>query len=166
MSGNKTTPPVVFRENEGYTKGKEGYRKIFDESEQTGECLFCQPQLGTNNTITHETGLLWIVDCKWHYKDAATKTVETTHHWLLIPKRHVAPDAGVLTNDEWLAMRDALEWLKVMRDVQRGALCMRFGEARLNGSTIFHLHAHVIQPGIYPDGEKVGEVAYVGFPIG
>ena len=68
-----------------------------------------------------------------------------------------------MTAREMEALLDLARHVVCQYHIRGGALAMRFGDTRLTGATVVHMHAHLIVPKLCP---KKGRALVVEFPIG
>ncbi|MEK7576232.1 MAG: hypothetical protein AAB482_00920 [Patescibacteria group bacterium] len=117
-------------------------RKVMSESVARGECPFClevfmqyhaQPILkqGVHWLLTHN---------RWPYKHSRPSL-------LLIYKTHVENLGDVITTSGSELML-LLQWAEREFKIKSGAVVMRFGDIRINGATVAHLHCHIVVPDI------------------
>jgi ATP adenylyltransferase len=106
--------------------------------EATGVCLFCPTNLGQNQEVVHRTDHWSVTPNRFPYRD-------TRLHLLLVPHAHVTD----ILDLEPAAQADfftALGWVRGQHDLRYYALDSRCGDDACahGGSTIRHLHVHVI----------------------
>jgi diadenosine tetraphosphate (Ap4A) HIT family hydrolase len=112
-------------------------------------CLFCKAHLvEKNNPVEYDNGGWSVAKNDFPYPGSVISM-------LLISNRHVAsPDE--LTAGEWMRFGDAIAWLNHNYNIKGASLLMRYGEMEFNGSSIQHLHAHVVV-GIKHDPSDPGQ---------
>ena len=113
--------------------------------EAAGVCLFCPGGLGQE--IVHRTGHWTVTPNKYPY-------AHTRHHLLLVPDQHVT-DMIDLTPEAQADFWPVLAWVKKNYDLTSYGVAARSGDGRFTGSTIQHLHFHVLtgdvdDPGYQP----------------
>lgn len=133
-------------------------RAVYEEIRKAGHCPFCLPQfLDYCAKPVLADGKFWILtNNRWPYESVK-------HQLLAVYKKHIVhvsemePGAG----DELIQMFQA-ECKK--RDIPGGGVAMRFGSTDLGdyGSSVLHLHAHLIEP----DLEKLGSEQSFKFKFG
>lgn len=138
---------------------REDQKKVMEEIKKEGHCPFCKENLEKyhKNPILKE-GKFWILtDNQWPYE-------KIKHQLLAIYKNHIEhieemdPEAG----KELLEM--FIEESK-KRKMKGGGLAMRFGsdpEHGNYGSSVLHIHAHLIEP----DLEKLDDTEAWRFKFG
>ncbi len=114
------------------------------ESNERGICPFCPEELRQDATrsVYHDDGAWIITNNRWPYQG-------TRVHLLIIPHRHVN-HFDELTSAEIESFRQNVAWANKEFKITGGSLIMRFGDTSLNGSSITHLHAHIIE--VWPTG--------------
>lgn len=129
-----------------------------EEIRRQGHCPFCRENLENyhTNPILKE-GKFWIVtENQWPYE-------KVKHQLLAIYKIHIEhikemePGAG----DELIALfAEETE----RRNIKGGGVAIRFGSSEHGnyGSTVLHIHAHLIEP----DLEQLGETEAWKFKFG
>lgn len=126
-------------------------KEVMEKIQQANDSPFLPENLkkfGHHEPI-HRQGQYWyITNNRWPYSN-------TAHHFLII------------SNQYWTSLEDInpeasqelishLQWLQTEYSIPGGAFCMRFGEYDYNGSTVKHLHMHVIVPDItHPEYQPV-----------
>ncbi len=124
------------------TVRRDDQRAVMDEINKQGHCPFCRENLETyhKNPIIKE-GEFWVLtDNQWPYENIK-------HQLLAVYKTHIEhiKDIDLRAGEELFAMF-AEEAKK--RNIPGGGIAMRFGSSELGnyGSTVLHLHAHLIEP--------------------
>ena len=124
------------------TARREDQRKVMEKIEKADHCPFCRENLEKyhKNPILKE-GKFWILtDNQWPYE-------KIKHQLLAIYKTHIEhlsemnPAAGAE-----LVEMFAEETRK--RNIPGGGVAVRFGRSEEGnyGSSVFHLHAHLVEP--------------------
>jgi len=121
---------------------KEDQRKVMEEIEQANHCPFCRENLDKyhKNPILKE-GKFWLLtENQWPYE-------KVKHQLLAIYKTHIEhiKDMDPKAGEELLEM--FTEETK-KRNIPGGGVLMRFGKSKDGnyGSSVLHLHAHLIEP--------------------
>jgi ATP adenylyltransferase len=65
------------------------------------------------------------------------------HALLVFRSRHIC-NIRDLKPEEWLDLLEVLKFSEIYFQINSGAFLMRFGEPGHNGSSVEHLHAHII----------------------
>ncbi len=122
---------------------RDDQKKVMEEINSAGHCPFCRENLETyhKNPILKE-GKYWVLtDNQWPYK-------KIKHQLLAIYKTHIehikdmAPEAGA----ELMKM---FQEESIKRNIPGGGVALRFGsnpEHGNYGSSVLHIHAHMIEP--------------------
>lgn len=117
----------------------EEQRRVMEQIVKDGLCPFCKENLSRYHKNPIERREHWLVtDSQWPYD-------RTDHHILLISRTH-AEKMEELEAEAKAELLEIVEELIKARDIPGGGFCMRFGEPARSGSTVNHLHAHVIVP--------------------
>lgn len=96
------------------------------------------------NKIIFETEHFYVMPCLWPLKGSSK-------HIMIISQRN---DVKSITDLSIVEFNDLIEvQQKIIRsfDIQGGAFCMRFGDPKISGTTVTHLHGHII----VPDDDKI-----------
>lgn len=129
---------------------REDQKKVMEEIKNQGHCPFCRENLDKyhKNPILKE-GKFWLLtDNQWPYE-------KTKHQLLAIYKKHIEhiteldPEAGT----ELIEMF-ATEAKK--RNIPGGGIAIRFGknpDHGTYGSSVLHIHAHLVEPNLEALGE-------------
>ncbi len=136
--------------NMGHVR-REDQKKVMEKIAEENHCPFCSENLTTyhKKPILKEGKFWWFTDNQWPYE-------KIKHQLLAVYKKHIEhikdlePGAG-----EELMQFFAEE--SVRRNIPGGGLAMRFGtnpEHGNYGSTVYHLHAHLIEPDLDALGES------------
>jgi diadenosine tetraphosphate (Ap4A) HIT family hydrolase len=129
---------------------REDQRQVMEEIRKEGHCPFCRENLNKyHKSPILKEGKYWLLtDNQWPYE-------KVKHQLLAIYHEHIehikdmAPEAGK-------------ELIEMFADVARerniagGGIAIRFGknpELGNYGSSVFHLHAHMIEPDLAALGE-------------
>ena len=121
---------------------REDQKEVMKTIEAAGHCPFCRENLDKyhKNPILKE-GIFWLLtDNQWPYE-------KVKHQLLAIYKTHIEhikdidPEAG----------RELIELFAEetkKRNISGGGIAIRFGRSNHGsyGSTVFHIHAHLIEP--------------------
>ncbi|MFH1611860.1 MAG: dihydrofolate reductase [bacterium] len=116
----------------------EDQKKIMEKIQQEEFCPFC-PEHCEKSQLTPiiKQGKYWhIRSNKWPYKN-------TKLHLLLLHNKHAEKLADI-THEAAQELFELLQWIEKEHQLQGGAIGLRFGDIRINGATVNHLHAHII----------------------
>ena len=123
----------------------EEQRRVMQEIHKNDHCPFCAENIAKyhKNPILKD-GKYWILtDNQWPYKN-------TKHQLLAIHKTHIEH----INELEPEAAAELITFFKeesIKRNIKGGAIMIRFGsnpEKGSYGSTVLHIHAHLIEPNL------------------
>lgn len=132
----KPRPVYIEMEN---VRGEE-QRKVMQEILERGHCPFCEENL----LLYHKAPIFWrgknwiVTQNQWPYRDKK-------QHFMLILRRH-AVSLKEINAEEWEELGSHLHSLESEFGIKGGALAMRFGDMKLSGATVAHIHAQIIEP--------------------
>jgi diadenosine tetraphosphate (Ap4A) HIT family hydrolase len=117
-------------------KQKEQYEQI----NKLGICPFCSKEKFQN----FHKGKIIFLNKSWILSTNDNPYKGTKCHLILIFQgRHIC-HLKELTNEEWVLLKEILDFASEKFNIESGALLMRFGKPGDNGSSVEHLHAHII----------------------
>ena len=136
--------------------GTEEYRKVLEEILASGKCPFCPENffLRHKKPIIAEYNNWFITENNWPYPKALAC-------FLIIGREH-KEELGEITGDDMAAVSHLADIVIQERNLEGGGLMLRFGDGKLSGATVAHLHFHLVIPERKEDG--LGETIW--FPIG
>ena len=138
-----------------YAKSDE-YKKVIATIAEQGDCPFCPENFKHHKKeILNTDGNWFITENSWPYDG-------TSHHLLLINTQHKEQFAE-LTPQDFQSVMNLVNWAIKKFELKGGGITLRFGETRLTGATVCHLHFHLIVPELDPQTNR-GKT--VNFPIG
>lgn len=141
--------------NLSFTKSKE-YKKVLGDIEKTGKCPFCKENFKYHKKpILKEADSWLITENSWPYKN-------TEYHFIILPKKH-KQDFSQLSFSDFKEVSKLANWAIKKYKIKGGAFTLRFGDAVYTGSTVSHLHFHLIVPKL---DKKNNKAKTVYFPIG
>ena len=118
---------------------REDYRRFLLEAERDDLCPFCPEGLRRHpNPILKRTAHWFITKAAWRYRRAA-------RHFLLISRRH-KENFLELSGCDFVEIKTLMHWAVDKLNIRGGGIALRFGEPRLTGATISHLHFHFLVP--------------------
>ncbi|MDP3057319.1 MAG: HIT domain-containing protein [bacterium] len=132
------------------------YRKTLETIQKKGKCPFCP-----ENFIYHKNPILkkngdWLITLSsWPYKNSE-------YHFLIISLRHKEKFSALELADFGSVMK-LVVWAEKKFKIKGGGLVLRFGDTAYTGSTVCHLHFHLIVPKL---NKKTKRANAVWFPIG
>lgn len=134
----------------------EEYRKQLAEIQATGVCPFCPDNFKWHpHRVWRNTRYWRLTPIRENYPNAKL-------HLLIIVNRHVTHISDLLI-EEWADLRDLITWACSKHKIDGGGLAMRFGPTEMTGSSVAHLHAHLIVP---ETNEETDRAIPVSFPFG
>jgi len=135
MSENKESG-FVNLDQARFDDQREVMKRIID----SGECPFCPENLEIihSKPIDLRLGNWVLTHNAWPY--AHTET-----HLLAIPTYHVE-QLSDLKKGSFEELLEMIIWAEKEYDITSGGIAMRFGDIKFNGSSVKHLHAHIIVP--------------------
>ena len=136
--------------------GTPEYRKVLEDILASGRCPFCPENFFLNHKkpIIAEKGDWFITENQWPYPKAL-------YHFLIMGKKH-KESLTELTNEDLAAVAHLSDLIARDNDLDGGGLMLRFGDGRLSGASVAHLHFHLI----FPKRGEDGLAETVWFPIG
>lgn len=113
-------------------------REQMEKMEADGVCLFCREHIETyHREPIEEEGDFWLLT-KNDFPYEGTEI-----HYLIVYKPHIQHLAEV-EPAAWNEFGELIRTLHKRLPLPGGALFMRFGDTDYNGSSISHLHAHIM----------------------
>lgn len=138
-----------------FAKSK-GYKEVLEVIKGTEKCPFCKENFKYHKKPILKTEKKWfITESRWPYKN-------TQYHFLIIPKEH-KKDFNQLDFFDFKSVSKLTNWALKKYKAKGGGLTLRFGESSYTGSTVSHLHFHLIIPEF---DKKTKQAKIVYFPIG
>lgn len=134
----------------------EDYKEVLNNIEKIGKCPFCKENFKYHKhpILNRKTGW-FITKSTWPYKN-------TRYHFLIISEKH-KESLNQLNLLDLRAVSYLIKWIIKKCKIRGGGLALRFGDTIYTGSTVCHLHFHLIVPGI---NKKTKRVKAICFPIG
>lgn len=131
------------------TLRREDQRKVMEEIQKAGHCPFCAENIKKyhKNPMLKEGEFWLITDNQWPYDNI-------NHQILAIYKEHIEH----IKDMDPRAGEELIQFFKEVaeeRNIPGGGIAMRFGknEDGNYGSSVLHLHAHLIEPDLGALGE-------------
>ncbi len=141
--------------NKKFASRKDDYFKVIKTIEFEGECPFCRDNFKYHkNEILKKRKNWFITKSSWPYKNSF-------YHFLIIGLKHKEYLLELNQND-FNSVRELANWAIKKFKIKGGALAVRFGDTNLSGSTVCHIHFHLISP----KQKNNGIAKTVNFPIG
>lgn len=122
-------------------------RILMQKIEEDGVCPFCAIHFKKYHPkpILQETNSWFVTTNMSPYEGA-------TYHFLLVYKPEHILTPSEMTNESKLELFTNIEWIISTYKIPGGSFFMRFGDSRTNGSSVEHLHAHLIVGEMSGDG--------------
>lgn len=117
----------------------EEQKRLMEKIEADGVCSFCYEhftQYHPNPIIKENTS--WLLTTNMSPYEG------TTHHFFFVYKTGHKRYPHEMTRDEHADLFELVSWVIQEHNIIGGSFFMRFGEAGWNGSSVEHLHAHLI----------------------
>ena len=111
----------------------------YEKINESGVCPFCgieELKKWHVNPILNENDSWLITQNDNPYRG-------TKLHLLFIIKEHIVSPLG-MNEKQWLELHSLIKWAETEFHINSGGFFMRFGEPGHNGSSVEHLHAHII----------------------
>ena len=123
-----------------------GYHDVIADILDIKKCPFCPENFKWHKkpTLAKERGW-FITENTWPYENAK-------HHFLIIPKKHIVTIDDV-SDEDFNAVKKLTRVVSEKHNITGGGLTLRFGDSTFTGSTVTHLHFHLIVPEL-ERGEK------------
>ncbi len=138
MEAKKNDSGFVNIDNTTHRPDNNQYGSVIAQIAKDGVCPFCPEQLAKyhKNPILIETKYWLVTENMYPYKS-------TVHHFLLIHKNHIGHMSEVST-EAWKDLEDLNNEVFRKYNVKGGTFMMRFGDNKITGASVAHLHAHII----------------------
>jgi diadenosine tetraphosphate (Ap4A) HIT family hydrolase len=139
-----------------YSKNRGEYADVISEIKAKGRCPFCPSNFKYHKEPIIRKNGGWILSKNsWPYPN-------TKHHFIIIGEKHKERFQELTQRDFEAVRRLANFAIKKFR-LAGGALTLRFGESRLTGATVCHIHFHLIEPEL---NKRTKRAKLVSFQIG
>lgn len=130
------------------------YEQVIKKIISEGHCPFCPENFKYHkNPILKKTENWLITKSSWPYKNSK-------EHFLIINLKHKEKFAEIKLND-FNEIMLLVNWAIKKFKLKGGGLTLRFDNTNYTGSSVAHLHFHLITPKF-----KNGKSLPVNFPIG
>lgn len=117
----------------------EEQKKLMQEIEVDGVCPFCYEHFKTYhpNPIIKENS-------SWLLTTNMSPYAGTSYHFFFVYKSSHKVYPQEMSREEHADLFELVSWVITEYSIAGGSFFMRFGEAGWNGSSVEHLHAHLI----------------------
>lgn len=125
---------------------EDSQREQMDKLEAAGVCMFCREHLeGFKKEPIEFEGDWWVVTKNdFPYQGSS-------FHYLLVYKPEHITSCTELTPEAWTELGEHVKHVCEKHNIPGGSVFMRFGDTDYNGSSINHLHAHIISGAPYSE---------------
>ncbi len=149
MMSKKVVDPR-FAQNRG------NYSKVIKTIQKGGKCPFCPENFKYHKKPILKKNNGWFITLStWPYKNSQ-------YHFLIIGQKHKENFNNLKNPDFWAIMK-LINWANRKYKIRGGGLILRFGDTDYTGSTVCHLHFHLIVPKL---DKRSKQAKTVWFPIG
>lgn len=114
-------------------------KNLMAKIEKDGVCPFCVE----NFTKYHPKQILKEADF-WFITENMSPYKGTKHHFLFIYKHSHITKPSEISPEAQLDLFTSINWMIEKYNIKGGSFFMRFGETSYNGSSVEHLHTHLI----------------------
>jgi diadenosine tetraphosphate (Ap4A) HIT family hydrolase len=114
-------------------------KEIMQRIEHDGVCPFC-----AENFLKYHTEPIIKETDSWILTKNFSPYEGSVHHFLFVYKPSHINTPGQMTNESRAELFDLVDELQTKHSISGGAILMRFGDGEINGSSVEHLHAHLI----------------------
>lgn len=140
--------------NPRFAKKRE-YKEVIAAIIKEGKCPFCPKNFKYHkNPVLNENSGWLITASSWPYKNSK-------FHLIIICKKH-KENFSDLTAKDFKEVALLINWATKKFKIKGGGIALRFGDTDWTGSSVNHLHFHLIVPKL----KKGKSAAAVNFPIG
>ena len=117
----------------------EEQRKLMEQIEHDGVCPFCAEHF----TKYHPKPILFETK-HWFVTTNMSPYEGTRYHFLFVYKPSHISHLRELSADAYVDLLSSMQRLTEEHGISGGSFFMRFGDTRYTGSSVEHLHAHLI----------------------
>ena len=132
-------------------------KKLMNQIEEDGVCPFCQEHFRKY----HPKPILKETDY-WFLTENMSPYEGTSHHYIFVYKPTHITLPSELTNESRIELFDLIDFTIKEYDIPGGAFFIRLGEGDYNGSSVEHLHGHLIS-GVSKGDDTEGLRVKLGF---
>lgn len=117
----------------------EEQRALMQKIAEDGVCPFCAEHFKKYHPkpIIKETDSWFLTENMSPYKG-------TKHHFLYVYKKGHRTSPNEITTESRVDLFDLIDFTMQEYQIEGGTFFMRFGDTRFTGSSVEHLHAHLI----------------------
>jgi diadenosine tetraphosphate (Ap4A) HIT family hydrolase len=135
-----------------YNVRSEEQKIRMEEADKENICPFCPDGLKVIHRlpIEIEIGRFFVTKSAFPYEG-------TNYHYLIVSKEHITEPAQI-SGEDWQDIGKAFNWVLESAKMTGGGMFLRFGDMKKNGSSVAHVHLHVISGNsIESDPEEIRE---------
>ena len=124
------------------------YQKVIEDIHKSSICPFCAEHIKKiHKNPIREEGSWLITNNMYPYKPSK-------NHLLIIHKKHIE-HINELSDEAWHELFKIVKEENNKLKIDGGTLMMRFGDSKYTGSSVSHLHCHIVQSDPdHPEYEK------------
>ncbi|MDP3093418.1 MAG: HIT domain-containing protein [bacterium] len=135
---------------------RKDYKKVISRIKLDKKCPFCPENFRYHKKpILKRKNNWFLTENSWPYKNSR-------YHFIICPKKH-KETISELTKADMESVIFLAGWAIRRFRIKGGGLMARFGDSRLSGTSVTHLHFHIVSP---QENKKTGRAKAVFFPIG
>ena len=114
------------------------YQKVIEDIHKSSICPFCPEHIRNIHKNPIEEKNFWLVtDNMYPYRP-------TKRHLLIIHKKHIE-HVNELSSETWSELFNIIKKASEKLKIDGGTFMMRFGDSKYTGSSVSHLHCHIVQ---------------------
>lgn len=117
----------------------EKQREIMERIESDGICPFC-----AENFLKYHTEPIILETNCWILTKNFSPYEGALHHFLFVYKPAHINSPGDMNTESRIELFDLVNRLSEEHNIEGGSILMRFGNGEINGSSVEHLHAHLV----------------------
>ena len=132
-------------------------KQLMQQIEADGVCPFCAEHF----VKYHPKPIIKETD-NWFVTTNMSPYEGTTHHFLFVYKLAHIQSPEAMSAEAKVELFDLMNEQVVTHDIKGGTFFMRFGEGGYNGSSVEHLHAHLVV-GVQKSEDTEGLKVKIGY---
>lgn len=113
--------------------------ELMQKIKEDGVCPFCREHF----TKYHPKPILKETD-SWFFTENMSPYEGTKYHFIFVYKKAHVRFPSEITPESRADLFDLMSWAIDEYEIKGGSFFMRFGDTHYNGSSVEHLHAHLI----------------------
>ncbi len=131
-------------------------KELMAQIEADGVCPFCEEHFRQY----HPKPIIKETD-SWFFTENMSPYEGTKHHFIFVYKKAHVISPTEITPESRAELFELIDWAIQEYDIVGGSFFMRFGEGGWNGSSVEHLHTHLIV-----GGKNTGESEKIKVKLG